>query len=154
MTYTRWGDSSCPTTAGTELVYTGNGRAGGTHYSHKGGVANYFCMPLDPEYTLPYQAGVRNHNYIFGAEYEHPLQGSHEHNVPCAVCAASTREMVLMIPAKTSCPTSWTREYYGYLMSDHHGHSRSMYTCVDRGQESLPGSHANANGALSQVLPC
>ena len=24
-------------------------------------------------------------------------------------------------------------------MSDHHGHARSMYTCVDRGQESLPG---------------
>ena len=28
----------------------------------------------------------------------------------------STHETVLMIPAKTCCPTSWTREYYGYLM--------------------------------------
>ena len=102
-----------------------------------------------PEYTLPYVAGARNHNYVYGAEYEGPIQGTHNHNVPCAVCAVSTREMVLMISAKTSCPTSWTREYYGYLMSAAHGHpGRSMYTCVDRGQESLPGSHANADGAL------
>ena len=45
--------------------------------------------------------------------YEPPI---HNHNVPCAVCAVSICETVLMIPAKTSCPTSWTREYYGYLI--------------------------------------
>ena len=147
MTYTRWGNSSCPNVAGTDLVYSG--RAGGTHYTHIGGAANYLCMPLDPEYTLPYVASVRDANYVYGVEYEGPIQGTREHNVPCAVCAVSTREMVLMIPAKTSCPTSWTREYYGYLMSGHRGHDgRFMYTCVDRGQESLPGSHANDNGAL------
>ena len=107
-------------------------------------------MPLDPEYTLPIQAGVRDYNYVYGVEYESPIEGSHNHNVPCAVCAVSTHEMVLMIPAKTSCPTSWTRAYYGYFMSEYYGsrHARSMYTCVDRGQESLPGSHANDNGAL------
>ena len=34
-------------------------------------------------------------------------------------------------------------------MSAAHGHlGRSMYTCADRGQEFLPGSHANADGAL------
>ena len=146
VTYTRWGKSSCPNIAGTELVYTG--RAGGSHYTHKGGGANYLCMPLDPEYTLPFQAGVRNHNYVYGAEYEAPLQGTHDHNVPCAVCYVSTRETVLMIPAKTSCPTSWTKEYYGYLMSEYRTHARSTYQCVDKDQESLPGSHANTNGAL------
>ena len=30
VTYTRWGKSSCPNVAGTELVYSG--RAGGSHY--------------------------------------------------------------------------------------------------------------------------
>ncbi len=60
VTYTRWGKSSCPNITGTELVYTG--RAGGTHYTHKGGAANYLNMPLDPEYSLSYQAGVRGHN--------------------------------------------------------------------------------------------
>jgi hypothetical protein len=24
---------------------------------------------------------------------------------------------MIMIPAKTQCPSSWTREYYGYLMT-------------------------------------
>ena len=57
VTYTRWGKSSCPNVTGTELVYTG--RAGGSHYTHAGGGANLLCMPLDPEYTLLYQAGVR-----------------------------------------------------------------------------------------------
>ena len=44
---------------------------------------------------------LRNHNYVFGAdlEYESPIQGSHDHNAPCAVCAVSTPEMALMIPA-------------------------------------------------------
>ena len=146
VTYTRWGKSSCPNISGTELVYTG--RAGGSHYTHKGGAANYLCMPLDPQYTLSYQAGVRDHNYVYGTEYQHPLRGSSDHNVPCAVCYVSTRETVLMIPAKTSCPTSWTREYYGYLMSQYRDFHRTLYECVDKDQESLPGSHANTNGAL------
>ena len=128
------------------MVYTG--RVGGTHYTQGGGGANYLCMPLDPQYTLSYTAGVRGHSYVYGSEYEYPIQGSHDHNVPCAVCYVSTRETVLMIPAKTSCPASWTREYYGYLMSEYHSHSNSMFECVDRDQESLPGSHANINGRL------
>ena len=53
-----------------------------------------------------------------------------------------------MIPAKTSCPTSWTREYYGYLMSSHYTQQRSLYECVDKDQESIAGSHANNDGAL------
>lgn len=145
VTYTRWGKSSCPNVAGTELVYSG--RAGGSEHQHAG-AANYLCMPTDPQYTLRYRAGVQGHMYVYGTEYENPIQGSHNHNVPCAVCAVSTREMVLMIPAKTSCPTSWTREYYGYLMSQHRSYHPSLYECVDRDQESLPGSQANTNGAL------
>ena len=49
LVYTRWGRISCPTTSGTTLVYSG--RAGGSHYSHTGGGANYLCLPDDPEYT-------------------------------------------------------------------------------------------------------
>ena len=145
VVYTRWGKSSCPSIAGTELVYAG--RAGGSHYTH-GGAANYLCMPLDPEYTLQYRGGVQGYNYVYGTEYDVPIRGSHNHNVPCAVCSATTRLQLLMIPAKTSCPTSWTREYYGYLMSKHHDRNPSMYECVDKDQESVPGSQADTNGAL------
>ena len=148
MVYTRWGSSSCPSVPGTRMVYAG--RAGGSHYTQAGG-ANYLCMPLDPEYTLPFLPGVNGNSYMYGSEYEYPVVGTGQHNVPCAVCLATSRETVLMVPAKTSCPTSWTREYYGYLMSerynrDHHG--RSTFECVDRGQESIPGSYADTNGAL------
>ena len=146
VTYTRWGKSSCPNISGTELVYTG--RVGGSDHTHRGGAANFLCMPLDPQYTLTYQVGVGGHSYVYGAEYQGPLRGSHDHNVPCAVCYVSASETVLMIPAKTSCPTSWTREYYGWLMSAHLSHYRSHYECIDKDQESLSGSHANTDGAL------
>ena len=146
VVYTRWGSSSCPAVSGTTLVYTG--RVGGTHYNDHGGGANYLCMPLDPQYTLPYLNGVQGRAYVYGTEYQYPIQGSHDHNVPCAVCLASTRETALMLPAKTSCPTSWTEEYEGYLMTEYHGHRRSMYECVDKSQASISGSHANNDGAL------
>ena len=40
--YTRWGKSSCPTTAGTQLLYAG--RVGETYADHSGGGANYYLM--------------------------------------------------------------------------------------------------------------
>ena len=146
VVYTRWGHHDCPTVTGTEMVYSG--RATGSHYTHQGGGANYLCLPEDPEYTLPSQPGVRGHSYLYGTEYEYPITGAHNHNVPCAVCDATSRERVLMIPAKTSCPPSWTREYYGYLMTAHYGHRRSTFECVDKDQQPIDGSHADTNGAL------
>ena len=152
VVYTRWGKSSCSSVSGTTLVYAG--RAGGTHFAHKGGAANYLCMPDDPDY-LSYRSGVQGHSYVYGAEYETwtgaPLSAVHDHNVPCAVCYASTRVAVTMIPAKTQCPSNWTLEYSGYLMSAGSawsGHHRTMYECVDKNPDSVPGSAANTNGAL------
>ncbi len=104
-------------------------------------------MPPDPQYTLHYRSGFQLHGLLFGAEYEAPLQGTENHGVPCAVCLAASRETMLMIPAKTTCPTSWTTEYTGYLMTEHYRHKRSMYECVDKSQESVPGTFANTNGA-------
>ena len=159
MVYTRWGNSACPNITGTELVYTG--RAGGTHYAQKGGAANYLCLPMDPEYNLPSTAGVQGYSTVWGAEYEIPVVAEQNHEVPCAVCHGTTRVAVLMIPAKASCPTSWTKEYDGYIMSGALGYSRTIFVCVDRAQESIPGTEANTNGALfyhaeadCTILPC
>ena len=146
VVYTRWGKSSCPSVPGTRMVY--NGRVGGSYFTNSGEGANHLCMPPDPQYTLRYRSGVQGHSYVYGSEYQSPIVGTHDHNVPCAVCLAATRETVLMIPAKTTCPPSWTREYYGYLMAEHHSHKRSTYECVDSSQESIPGSHTNVEGAL------
>ncbi len=161
VVYTRWGKSSCPSTPGTQLLYAG--RTGGTFYNQGGG-ANYLCMPEDPEYdsSLRYQAGIQHYAKIYGTEYHGPIQGTNDHNVPCAVCFVTSRETVLMIPAKASCPPSWTREYYGYLMTAYRGHSgRTMFECVDKDQESLPESAANTDGttfhhveASCNGMPC
>ena len=125
--YTRWGKSSCPQVEGTELVYSGI--TGGTRHNETGGGANHLCMPKVPEYstTLTYRNATTNAPaFLHGAEYHGPAQGLHNHEVPCAVCYVSTRPTVVMIPAKASCPPTWTREYYGYLMTSHKLKYRSM----------------------------
>ena len=150
--YTRWGKSMCPQVEGTDMIYSGI--TGGTFYNQAGGGANYLCMPKDPEYsnTLRYRNSLgRERAFIQGTEYQSPLQGQHNHNAPCAVCHVSTRPTVLMIPAKASCPPTWTREYYGYLMSSnsqYNDRKRTMFECVDADQEALHGTQADTNGAL------
>ena len=161
VVYTRWGKSSCPDIPGTQLLY--RGIAGGTYYSHEGGGGNYLCMPHDPQYSLPYRAGVQGQARIYGGEYDIPLRGDHNHNVPCAVCTVTNRQLMVMIPAKANCPTSWTREYYGYIMTSFHGtgRGRGRFECVDEDQESIPGSAADTNGfifhhveAACNGMPC
>ena len=141
--YVRWGRTSCPTGQGTELVYSG--RAGGSHHNHRGGAANHLCMPDNPEH-LQYSSGVNGQSYVYGVEYDphgnQPLRSVDSHNVPCAVCFAATRDTILMIPAKLTCPTNWTLEYTGYLMTEHYNHHRSTYECVDKDPESVPGQDA------------
>ena len=142
--YVRWGRTICPN--GTELVYSG--RAGGTRYDHKGGASNFLCMPDDPDY-LQYISEVNNYNFVSPVEYRFEYMPSlsqfNNHNAPCAVCYTATRGTVLMVPAKTQCPTGWTREYYGYLMSSLNVHGRSMYTCIDKDPESVPGLNGYSN---------
>ena len=154
VVYTRWGKTICPNVTGTELVYAG--RAGGSWWSHTGGGANYLCMPNNPEY-LEYQPGVQGYSPVYGAEYQPfvggPLSAVKDHNVPCAVCYASTRVAVTMIPAKIRCPSTWTLEYSGYLMSNYKGNSRyrnyrTMFECVDKNPDSIPGSAASVDGTL------
>ena len=71
---------------------------------NSGGGANHLCMPKVPENNLPNCANDDNHGLLYGAEYEGPIQGIQDHNVPCAVCHVSTRSAVLMIPGNTTCP--------------------------------------------------
>ena len=147
--YTRWGRITCPNITGTQLVYAG--RAAGSWWKHKGGGANYLCLPNDPSY-LQYTSGHQTERgYIYGTEYETrdgPLSAFHDHNVPCAVCYVSTRGTVLMIPAKTTCPSSWTQEYNGYLMTERYQNYRSMHECVDQNPDTVRGGTGSIDGAL------
>ena len=69
--YTCWGRTTCPTDQGvlgcayvhwpllaerSKLLYAG--RAGGTPQEHRGGAANYLCLPNDPDH-LPHESGVQ-----------------------------------------------------------------------------------------------
>ena len=138
VVYTRWGRKSCPT--GAQLLY--DGITGSGYYEHPGGGANYVCLPKDPQYMSTHVPSV--YSYMYGTEYESVngiFSGKDQHNAPCAVCYASTRSTKLMIPAKTSCPSSWTREYKGYLMAERHSHaSNKVYECVDENPKSVDGS--------------
>ena len=53
--YTCWGQTTCPTDQGTQLLYAG--RAAGTPLQFKGGAANNLCLPDDPD-QVPYESRV------------------------------------------------------------------------------------------------
>ena len=148
--YVRWGHDQCPSTA--QLVYSG--RAGGSWYNHGGG-SNPQCLPLDPNFLS--EVGVQRWRALmYGAEYETSTDSNsyinrrHNTDVPCAVCHVSNHTAVYMVPAKYTCPSGWTREYYGYLMAEYYSnnHHRSQYTCVDTAFKSVVGSSENKDGLL------
>ena len=91
---------------------------------------------------------------MYGAEYEvssfNPLKKNvHNYDAVCAVCFVKARGSMLMMPARNDCPSGWTEEYHGYLMTEHYGHKKQRdYICVDEDAEYVPGTQANKNGAL------
>ena len=114
------------------------------------------CVYQGNHNTLPTLLDHMMDEHIsYGAEYQTagsadngPFSSVHNHNVPCAVCYTPTRGTVVMIPARLTCPSSWTREYHGYLMANHHSYHRTLYECVDQSPQSVPGSLSDTNGAL------
>ena len=167
MTYTRWGKSSCPSTGGTQQVYAG--RAVGSAYNSRGGGGEILCLPLNPDYIdNPRASNGSFYSVLHGGEYDThngPLTDLREHNVACAVCLASTRAAMIMVPAKTQCPTSWTREYYGYLMAERENNvqfTQSSYTCVDISPDTIAGEARDTSGthftyviaACNDGIPC
>ena len=112
-------------------------------------------MPDSPEYDPSTASHVAGSNLIYGGQYQFysgPNTDVHTYNVPCAVCYAPDRAASVMIPAKTTCPLSWTREYYGYLTGDHDSHYRNLFTCIDANPEVIPGTSGFTNGVLFLLL--
>ena len=161
VTYTIWGKITCP--KGAELIY--RGYAGGGFYNQKGNGANFLCLPKDPQYLS--RTAPTWQSYLYGSEYETNnkifRKTTQNYNVPCAVCYVANKSTKLVIPAKVTCPKLWTREYYGYLMTEYHNHIRNaVYECVHVSPDVIPGSAKNTNGALfyfveavcGRGLPC
>ena len=139
-TYTRWGRSDCR--SGTELVY--HGAAAGTSYQTGGGGANLLCLPHNPVYSS-YRSGIQNYARLGPVEF-HPSFShgtvSWNDNAPCAVCR-TTRPTTIMIPATINCPSGWTREYYGYLMTSRSDQPKGSFVCIDKFAQPYPGGRGH-----------
>ena len=144
LVYTRWGRTVCP--GGATRVYSG--RAVGTYASHRGGASNYICMGDIPQYFS--DGGHSLYSQLYGTEYEFrngPRSNFANHNVPCVVCEVDTRSKYMMVPGRYSCPSSWTQEYYGYLMAELNERYRTEYICVDQSPEQVPGQIGHQGNA-------
>ena len=127
------------------------GIMGGEHHNHHGGGTNYLCLPNNPKYDR-YRNGVQGGGYMYGTEYPSLFVGKTnlvDHDAPCVVCFVKSRGSMLMMPARNDCPSGWTEEYHGYLMTEcyNHRHSRD-FICLDGEPEYVPRSQANQDGAL------
>ncbi|XP_071144752.1 short-chain collagen C4-like [Mytilus edulis] len=145
-TYTRWGKTSCPSTAA--LVY--EGYAAGNAKTEKGGGANFLCLPKDPEWRSYSDSKASWIGRIFGVEYQIKdnsvySTSFHDKEMPCSVCLITEKSTSLMVPGKVTCPTGWTKEYTGYLMSQAIGGNRqpSEYICVDENLDAVDGNKAD-----------
>ena len=127
---------------------------GGSYYTHTGGGSNYLCLALDPIFDKT-TSGSQGNSYIYGTEYK--VSGNsnmfpknvHDHDAPCSVCHSGSRGSHVMIPGRNICPSGWTLEYKGYLMSAHYGHNgRTQFICVDGNAEGTTGSRRDDDGAL------
>ena len=136
-------------------VYSFTGYTAGSFNTHSGGGSNYLCLHSQPEWGR-YQDGFQSEGYIYGTEYQiytnNPFsksrQALHDHDAPCAACY-TPKSATIMIPARTTCPDGWGKEYGGYVMAEANQHrGRTTYVCVDGDPEVRPGGGANADGAL------
>ena len=165
VTYTRWGRTTCPQVEGTSTVY--EGLTAGPAHTETGGGSNYICVVKDVLYHQEATTANQNFAYLYGAEYEmyngQALTRVFQQNPPCAVCEVMTRSKHLMIPGTYECPSGWTTEYSGWLVSEYRGHKgRTMYVCLDKYPETVDGEQRDTNGALmyhvevecNRGLPC
>ena len=144
VTYTRWGNTTCP--YGASTVYQG-AAAGGSH-GHSGSPANMMCLPPNPK-RFPDNPSQSGYYYAYGVEYQvnGKLNHADERNMPCAVCEVKGKSTILMIPSHYQCPTGWRMEYNGYIMAGRHNHAgSSMYNCIDKHLEQISGSGGDHSG--------
>ena len=149
-TYVRWGRTTCPTELGTQLLYAG--RAAGPHYTFQGAGADLLCLPDNPEY-FPANSPTNRAARLFGVEFNSAIAESSmlDHNLACAVCYTPTRVAMVMIPAWIHCPALWTKEYIGYIMTEHKNHNRLQHVCVDQNAEFVSGEGTDS-GDLTASL--
>ena len=153
ITYIRWGRRTCPSTANTLRLY--EGITVGSHWSHAGS-ASYLCLHQNPQFLRTTRGMQPNRATLYGTEYQMidtppALSSLNGHDTPCSACYSSGRSAKIMIPGRTECTSSsWTREYYGYLMTDrsHVNHRSRVPVCVDVNAEAVAGGASDRDHSL------
>ena len=146
VTYTRWGNSTCP--YGADTIYSGV--VAGSNSGHEGAAVDPLCIPktLSQQYletAKNYQGNIQ----LYGGGYSlsGPLAHSSGRYAPCSLCQVNDRTNKIMIPSRYECPSGWRREYYGYLMAGHHtSKAATQFTCVDESVEQIRGSGTDGIG--------
>ena len=101
---------------------------GGALNTDDGSAYDFLCLSSEPQYSNFTNSSDNSRGAVYGTEYQggvdaifdpSNLNGTSfaDQNVPCVACHVDSRATVMMIPAKTTCPTGWTLEYWGYLMA-------------------------------------
>ena len=153
-TFVRWGQSDCPNTLGTVVVY--KGQAAASNPDSKGGGANFLCVPNNPQYKSSKKPACFTE--IRAVEYQRPVFDPTLGNgdVPCAVCLTTKRSIQMMIPGMSQCPagSKWTREYSGYLMTGLENlANNNVFECIDDKSKAIPmTSTCNKVAGLFHVL--
>ena len=141
VTYTRWGNTTCP--YGANTIY--KGFAAGGRYDHEVSPSNLLCLPPNP---MRYSNGQGGDSLAYPVEYRvsGPIDHADYRNMPCSLCEATGRSDKIMIPSHYVCPDGWHKEYNGYIMAGHYSHKGgSMYYCIDENLEQVPGSGGSDN---------
>ena len=171
VTYIRWGRTVCP--QGTSLVY--GGVAAETKWNAKGETSDTLCLAGNPQYKAgdasssnaarlsgvqnevygsPAPPGVRNE--VIGSPAP-PLRHRLHTYLPCALCYTTTKSTSFMLPGRYTCPSGWSSEYAGYIMSEQTSSNRGGRRdtiCVDQDAEaaSTKGNPYPAPSVLSMSV--
>ena len=168
VVYVVWGQTTCPSTTGTELLH--QGLVAAAHRSDTGTGTNYLCLPNNPNFDISIDPSAIQYAAVVGVKYmtaNESLGHLDNKGVPCSVCYTD-QVTQLMIPGIAACPNeSWRVEYIGYLMSSRDTPSnnlqnsltdsnfRTKYICVSSNAEGAPSVIGNNEAELYHVyLDC
>ncbi|TPW18353.1 MAG: short-chain collagen C4-like, partial [Elusimicrobia bacterium] len=134
IVYTRWGRTVCP--AGASLLYAGY--VAGGYFNHPGSGGAPLCLSDAPTWD-EFADTSENGALLYGTEFETGAYGAaslrslQNFKARCAVCYRADASVSFMLPGSQQCPSGWTPEYAGYLMSNHYTHpAANEFSCVDR----------------------
>ena len=136
------------------------GVAAETKWNAKGETSDTLCLAGNPQYKAG-DASSSNAAQLSGVQNEvhgspaPPLRHRLHTYLPCALCYTTTKSTSFMLPGRYTCPSRWSSEYAGYIMTEYTGSGRGRRDtiCVDQDAEaaSTKGSAFAAMLSLIQV---